>query len=277
MKKNIIVFILLCASYANAQELYVYTEPASNMPARSLSAKVTAGFIGKKAATGSGFRQRYTPEVMVGINKKWMAHVGATFANMNTSDFRWESVYTYLKYRFFSSDDLHSHFRMALFADAAYSRSPFHFDELSLQGDKSGVQFGIIGTQLWDKFALSATISHTQALNKDRWKSVAYSPSRIYQAMNYSLSGGFLVLPLQYTSYNQTNLNIYTELLAQQSLGREAYFVDMAPAIQLIFNSNAKLNVGYRFQLDGTMQRMSRNSWLVSFERTFLNAFKKKK
>ena len=221
--------------------------------------------------------QRYTPEVMVGINKKWMVHVGAGFADINTRNFRWESVYTYVKYRFFSIDDLHSHFRMALFADAAYSRSPFHFDELSLQGDKSGVQLGIIATQLWDKFALSATVSHTQALNEDRRKSVVYTPSRIYEAVNYSLSGGFLVLPLNYTSYKQTNLNIYTELLAQQSLDRKAHFIDMAPAIQLIFNSNSKLNIGYRFELDGRMQRMSRSSWLIAFERTFLNAFKKKK
>jgi hypothetical protein len=51
----------------------------------------------------------------------------------------------------------------------------------------------------------------------------------------------------------------------------------MAPALQFIFNSNAKLNVGYRFQLAGNMNRMANNSWLVSFERTFLNALKQRK
>jgi hypothetical protein len=50
----------------------------------------------------------------------------------------------------------------------------------------------------------------------------------------------------------------------------------MAPALQLIFNSNTKLNFGYRFQLGGTMQRMAKTSWLISIERTFLNALKKK-
>jgi hypothetical protein len=50
----------------------------------------------------------------------------------------------------------------------------------------------------------------------------------------------------------------------------------MAPAIQLIFNSNTKLNMGYRFQLDGNMQRMAKSSWLISLERTFLNALKKR-
>jgi len=221
--------------------------------------------------------QRYTPELMFGINKIWMVHVGGTFADMHTDNFRWESVYLYGKYRFLSKDDIHSHFRMAVFADASYSRSPFHFDEISLYGDKSGVQLGLIATQLWNKLAVSGTVSHLQALHRSRNDKVEYIPSRIYQAMNYSLSAGYLVLPFQYTDYKQTNLNIYTELLAQQSLDRKAYYVDLAPAIQLIFNSNAKLNIGYRFQLKSDMLRMTESSWLISFERTFLNALKKKK
>ncbi|MGZ8551739.1 MAG: hypothetical protein ACXWV2_13795, partial [Chitinophagaceae bacterium] len=238
---------------------------------------LTANYIGRQA-TESRFMQRYTPELMFGINKKWMVHVGSTFADMHTKKFRWESVYLYGKYRFLSNDELHSHFRLAAFADIAYTRSPFHFDEVSLQGDKSGVQLGLIATQLWNKLAVSGTVSHTQVLHKSRdSKTDIYIPSRIYQVMNYSLSAGYLVLPFQYTDYKQTNLNIYTEVLAQQSLDRKAYFVDLAPAVQLIFNSNAKLNLGYRFQLNGDMLRMSENSWLISFERTFLNALRKKK
>jgi len=52
------------------------------------------------------------------------------------------------------------------------------------------------------------------------------------------------------------------------------YVVDFAPGIQFIFNSNAKLNIGYRYQLSGNMYRMAEKSWLVSFERTFLGAWK---
>ena len=277
MKSLSIIFFLVCSLGVSSQELYVYSEPASNMPAHSISTKLSANFISKQGSSDR-FMQRYTPELMFGINKNWMVHVGASLADMHTRNFRWESVYVYGKYRFLSIDELHSHFRMAVFADAAYSRSPFHFDELSLMGDKSGVQLGVIATQLWGKFALSGAVSHTQGLHKDRNKeSVVYTPSRIYQVMNYSLSGGYLVLPLQYTGYQQTNLNVYAELLAQQSLDRSAYLVDLAPAVQLIFNSNAKLNLGYRFQLDGNMRRMARNSWLIAYERTFLNALKRKK
>jgi hypothetical protein len=167
---------------------------------------------------------------------------------------------------------------MAAFAEAAYSRSPFHQDEASLDGDKSGIQFGLIATQLWNRLAVSGIVSHIQILDQSRnSKNVIYVPSRIYQVMNYSLSAGYLVLPKEYTNYKQTNLNLYTEFLAQQSLDRKAYYIDMAPALQLIFNSNTKINFGYRFQVNGTMQRMAKTSWLISVERTFLNALKRHK
>ena len=269
-------FIISClfAFMAKGQELYVFTEPASNMPARSISVKLSGMFMGPQAWNDRPM-QRYMPEVMFGINKNWMLHVGTTFGDMHTSNFSWESVFLYNKYRFFSKDGIHRHFRMAAFAEAAYSRAPFHNDEVSLQGDKSGIQFGLIATQLWNKLAVSGTVSHTQILDKSRnSKNTIYIPSRIYQAMNYSLSAGYLLFPKDYTDYKQTNLNLYAEVLAQQSLDRKAYYVDLAPALQIIFNSNTKLNMGYRFELDGTMQRMAKRSWLISLERTFLGAIK---
>jgi hypothetical protein len=66
------------------------------------------------------------------------------------------------------------------------------------------------------------------------------------------------------------------ELLTQKALDRSLYYVDLAPAFQLIFASKTKLNVGYRFQLDGDMKRMMQRSWLLSLETSFLGAFKRK-
>ncbi len=266
---------LISLARSAAQELYVYADPASNVPARSVTAKLGALYMPPQA-WNNRLMQRYVPEVMLGLSKKFMLRGGATFADVHTTNFRWESAYLYGKYRFLSHDDLHSHFRMALFAEAAYSRSPFHNEEISLQGDKSGLQLGAIATQLWHKLALSATLSHTQVLDASRANKMLYTPSRIYQAMNYSLSGGYLLLPRQYTGYGQTNLNLYAELLAQQTLDRSRYYIDLAPAVQLILNSNTKLNAGYRFQLKGNMERMSQSSWQLSYERTLLNALKRK-
>ena len=257
------------------QELYVFSEPASNMPAHSISVKLTDHFVTKDKIYGR-FSQSFMPQLMFGFSKKFMLHIGATVSNMHTFGFRYESVNLYAKYRFFSKDAVHKHFRMAVFADASATKAPFHYDEITLMGDKNGIEAGIIVTQLRNKFALSGTISHTEVLDRSRNSKVIYVPERSYQSMNFSLSAGYLLFPKEYTNYRQMNLNLYAELLAKQTPDIKKHCVDLAPALQFIFNSNAKLNIGYRFQLSGTMSRMSANSWQLSFERTFLNAMKKK-
>ena len=268
------LFLALVGLSPHAQELYVFSEPASNMPAHSLSTKLSTSF----GQSENGERmQRITPELMFGFNKKFMLHTGLTFSNMTAASMRFESVYLYGKYRFLSVDDVHRHFRMAAFAEATHSRNRYAFDEVSIAGDRSGVQAGIIATQLINKFAVSGTVSHTQAMDRSRFDKVLYTPERNYQSLNYSLSAGLLLLPKEYTSYDQLNLNIYAELLGQRTLDRKTYFVDLAPAVQLIFNSNTKLNLGHRFQLSGNQWRPMEKSYYVSVEHTFFNALRKKK
>lgn len=277
MKKRIILLLLLFISgNIMAQELYVFTEPASNMPAKSISLKLTDHFVTSDNIYAR-FSHRLMPQIMFGVNKKLMIHIGTTFSNMHTPDFKYESASLYAKYRFLSNDEIHKHFRMAVFADASVTDAPFHYDEITLMGDKSGVEAGLIATQLWHKLAISGTISHTQVLDKSRKnKMVIYVPARDYQAMNYSISAGYLLLPKEYTDYKQMNLNLYLEILAQQTLDQKTNYTDIAPALQFIFNSNFKVNVGYRFQATGNMQRMAANSWQLSIERTFLNALRRK-
>lgn len=273
MRINYFIICLLLYGQLAGQELYVFSEPASNVPAKSISVKLKDHFVSSDDIYGR-FSQRVMPQVMVGISKKLMLRAGATFSNMHTTDFKYESVNFYAKYRFLSKDEIHKHFRMAVFADASTTKAPFHYDEITLMGDKSGVEAGLIATQLWHKLAVSATVSHTQVLDQSRKnKNVIYIPARDYQAMNYSLSAGYLLFPKEYTSYKQMNLNLYTEILAQQTLDKKTHYIDLAPALQFIFNSNLKFNIGYRFQISGTMQRMANNSWQISLERTFLNAF----
>jgi hypothetical protein len=276
MKKLTGIIVLFFVVKLEAQELYVFSEPASNMPAHSLSAKLTGHFVTNDKIYGR-LSQRYMPEVMLGISKKLMVHLSTTMANMHTQDFKFESYSAYIKYRFLSSDDIHKHFRLAVFADASHTNAPFHYDEITLMGDKSGVEAGLIATQLWNKLAVSGTISHTQVLDESRNDKVIYVPERSYESLNYSLSAGYLLFPKEYTDYKQLNINFYAALLAQQTLDQQKHYVDLAPALQFIFNSNSKLNIGYRFEVSGTMERMARSQWLVSFERTFLNALGKKK
>lgn len=270
MKYLFSLMLLAAGCYSYAQELYIYTEPASNVPAKSTGAKLT-GNIAKKMNNGSSLAQRYRPEVLVGVSKNMMIKASISFADMATSKFTYESFNVYGKYRFLSKDEAQKHFRMAAFAEASVTRSPFLYDEISLMGDKTGAETGVVATQLLHKLAVSATLSHTQVLDKSRFdRAMAYN--RPYQSFNYSLSAGYLLFPMKYENFNQTNVNLYTEFLAQQTLDKKGYYIDAAPGLQFIFNSNSKLNLGYRFQLGANMSRMTRNSFQLSFERTFFGA-----
>jgi hypothetical protein len=258
-----------------AQELYPYTEPASNMPAKSMSVKAAAMF--GKGVYGSRTEQRYTPEVMFGLSKKWMVHGAITFSNMYENNLYYESARLYAKYRFLSNDDVHKHFRIAAFATAAYSRNHLQHNELNLMGDHSGVQGGIIATQLWNKLAVSGTASLIEVFDEKR-NDKTVPQQYAFEALNYTLSAGYLVLPVTYKDYNQTNLNVYAELLGGRNLDwkYEKQFLDLATSIQLIFKSTSKLNLGYRFQLKSDIYRNMKNSWMISYEYIFLNALRKK-
>ena len=275
MRSFLLIILLITAVISRGQELYPYTEPASNMPARSMSLKLS-GMFGK-GVHGNGIEQRYSPEVMFGLSKKWMVHAGVTFSNMYENFYYYESARVYAKYRFLSNDEVHEHFRMAAFAKAAYSRNRLQHNELNLMGDHSGVQVGVIATQLWNKLAVSGTASLIEVFDKKR-NDKTLPQQYAFESFIYSLSAGYLVLPVEYKDYNQTNLNLYAELLGGRNLDwkYEKYYLDLAPAIQLIFKSTSKLNLGYRFQLKSDIYRNMKDSWMISYEHIFLNALKKK-
>lgn len=274
--KYVLLIVACCAAAAvRAQELYPFTEPASNMPAHSVSAKASAMY--SRMVNHNRLMQRYSPEVMFGLNKDWMLHLAATASNMQQSTLAGESIRVYAKYRFLSNDAVHEHFRMAAFALGSYTRNKPLYNELNLLGDYSGVQAGVIATQLVHKFAASGTLSLVEVLDDARWKKETEA-AHPWQAVNYSLSAGLLLFPINYTSYKQTNVNLYAELLGMQNLNfpTQKGFIDVAPAIQFIFNSTSKLNLGYRFQLAGDVARPATNSFMISYEQIFLNALRRR-
>ena len=276
MKNLLLIGFIVLSISSVAQELYPFTEPASNMPAKSLSLKLGSMF--GKGIHSNRLLQQYSPEVMFGLNKKWMLHVGLTFSDMHESFFYYESARIYAKYRFLSNDDVHKHFRMAAFATASYSRNNLLHNELSLMGHQSGVQAGVIATQLLNKLAISGSVSMIEVFDKKRWDK-ALPQQYAFEAVNYSLSAGYLVFPRNYTDYEQTNFNIYAELLGGRNLDwkYEKYYVDLAPSVQLILSSTSKLNIGYRFQLKSDIYRLMKNSFMISYEHIFLNALRKRK
>jgi hypothetical protein len=255
----------------SGQELYVFSSPASNVPARSLTAKSS----GKSLVSyhNSERENRMMIELQSGLSKNWMLSGSASFSDMYfQKSQRFESVKIYTKYRFLSKDDVHRHFRMAAFLSASLSRNPLVYQELSTDGDNDAIQAGVIATQLIRRLAVSGTISHI---------SLAGNPSKIEYGLpfyrnvfQYSLSGGYLFFPLKYTSYKQVNLNGYLEFIGQFAPSAGAGFIDAAPALQLIFNSTTRVNFGARFQLTGDFHRMANQSLFLSVEHSMLNRWK---
>lgn len=276
MRKFLPVIIMMIAVKGTSQELYPFTEPASNMPAKSISLKLSS-MLGK-GPHSERIMQRYMPEIMLGLNKNWMLHGSITFSDMHESYVYFESAKLYAKYRFYSNDEVHKHFRMAAFGSAIYSRNQLNYNEINMYGDQTAAQVGVIATQLWNKLAISGTVSLIEVFDKKRSDKIL-PQQYAFESMNYSLSAGYLVLPVDYKDYDQTNLNVYVELLGGRNLDwkYEKYFLDLAPSVQLIFKSTSKLNLGYRFQLTSDIYRNMKSSMMISYEYIFLNALGRKK
>ncbi|ATL49611.1 hypothetical protein COR50_21880 [Chitinophaga caeni] len=290
MKRILAIGILIWLSgTVSAQELYVNSEPASNMPAKALGFRLTDKIF--KLSTDGRVATRLEPEIMFGISKNWMVHAQAFYGNAMQVSNRFEGAGVYAKYRFYSSDQPHAHFRMAAYLRASVVDNPFIQQagedlngknvvnqDLDLEGGVSGVNGGVVATQLIHKLALSSTVGYNRYMNNvnHHLDTELGLPA---QAMNYSLSAGYLLLPRKYKSYEQTNLNLYVELLGKSNMGGLANgtYLDIAPAIQFIFNSTTRLDVSYRTELYGNMNRMSPyNNFLIRVEHNIFNALKRK-
>ena len=270
MKQILIGCLLLVAYTTQAQELFVYTEPASNMPAKSLGIRATNMLMHEKQT--SKYEYHLVPEVMWGVNKRLMLHANTFMSNVGRS-FKAEGGSFYAKYRFLSTDAVHSHFRMAAYGKYSFNNSEIHQQEIDLFGHNSGIQAGLVATQLLHKGALSANLSYLQSM--DNGSVNKFPDAQSNKAVSCSLSVGKLMLPKEYVDFNQTNLNFMVEVLGQ-TLGKDnGSYLDIAPSIQLIFKSQARIDIGYRQQLMSSMYRTSPNGFLLRFEYLIFNAFKK--
>jgi hypothetical protein len=247
------------------------------MPAKSVGLKYSKKSIKETVFGHSHISNRHMLETQFGLNKMWAIHPLITFSDMYTErKMKFESVGLNVKYRFLSLDEVHKHFRAAYFFKGILSTNDLQYQELTSEGDQTAIETGFIFTQLIHKLAISATVGINEVMDEERWDKFAAFKSYGFQNFNYSLSAGYLLFPRKYTSFNQPNFNIYCELLGARGLDRAVSYVDLAPAVQVIVRSNTKVNFGYRFQIAGQMNRMATSGFVFSFEKTFLNALKKR-
>ncbi len=266
MKKGLIVLmIFIFGIKAEAQELYVFTEPASNIPANLLSARLMSSFYKEKFESGTNIH--FMPEIRYGISSKLMVQAQAFISNRETG-YVSEGGGIYAQYKFLNNDEVKKHFRMAAYGRLSYNNSDIHQEEIETVGHNSGFEGGIIATQLLHKVALSSSLSFEQALNNnsyefpDEWSS---------SAMNYTFSVGKLMLPKKYTGYDQTNFNLMLEFLGQRLNENGKSYLDIALSVQFIIKSRARIDLGYRHELYSEMLRTAPNGFVVRFEYNFYN------
>jgi hypothetical protein len=259
---------LICRD-VSAQELFVYTEPSSNMPAKSIGLRVSNWIMDGNAVNNINYY--LLPEIMWGATKRLMIHTEGYFSNGTHRGFSAEGIGLYVKYRFYSKDKVYQHFRMAAFGRASTNNSIIQQEAIATNGYNTGYQVGLIATQLLHKTALSTTVYYEQATNNMARHEFPFLQSN--KAINYSLSAGRLILPKSYVGYKQTNINFMLEILGQTLLENGKQYLDIAPSVQFIFNSQTRLDIGYKSQLYSGMARISTHGFLIRVEHLLYNVF----
>lgn len=266
-KIGLTTIILTVGLYrTQAQELFAYSEPASNMAANSAGLRLTNWIMNETETNRINYH--LIPELMWGVNKNLMVHAEGFISNRDGM-LGVEGGGLYAKYRFLSVDDVYRHFRMAGFVRGAVNNADIHQETIQVNGHNTGYQAGLVATQLLHKTALSATGYYEQAYNNLRGNEL---PKQLPSAaVNYILSAGRLMLPVKYKSYKQTNLNVMAELIGQWLPESGQQSVDIAPSVQFIFFSQMRVDIGYRQELFSNMKRTAPNGLLVRWEYLLFN------
>lgn len=268
MQRLIMLLLIFSSQLATAQELFVYTEPASNMATKSIGFRLNNFFMDDLHSSKTEYM--LIPEIMWGASKRIMVHADVFLSNRNNG-FVAEGGSIYTKYRFYSVDDVHSHFRMAAYGRYSFNNTYVHQNAIDLYGHNTGYEGGIVATKLINKIAVSASGSYLHAQDNGSEKFLYGNKSR--NAVNYTLSVGKLMLPKEYTSFNQTNINLMVEMLGQTNLNKGYSYLDIAPSVQFIFLSRMRIDVGYRHPLITKLHRTSPEGFLLRLEYNIFNAY----
>lgn len=255
----------MACQHSHAQELFSYTEPASNMAKRSVGLRMTNWLMNDVSEKKTNYH--LIPEVMWGASKKVMIHADA-FVSNRVDGLTVEGVGAYAKYRFLSIDHVHRHLRLAAFGRATTNNAAVHQEEIGTYGHNTGYQLGLVGTQLLHKTALSVTGYYERALNNGNNE---FPATFANNDVSYILSVGHLILPVHYSNYKQTNFNVMAEVLGQVQPESGRQYIDIAPSAQFIFNSQTRVDIGYRYELYSNMKRTAPNGLLIRVEHLLYN------
>jgi len=289
----------------NAQELFPTTEPASNVPKGVLGVRA----FGEAHREVNVWRSLGALRLMYGLTPKLTVMVTASASNHHGDSlpynliththlangtavyytqniqrglvypYRFNGIYCYAKYRFFTADGQNKHLRMAVYGEWSSVNVAHDEAEPTLLDDTKGVGGGLIITYFKNRFATSLTsgviipgryeetedLSHWTGLNGLTITKIQYG-----RALQYNLSFGYLLFPKKYKDYNQTNWNIYLEFIGKSYETAKIWsifngqteqlavktpllmannYVEVRPGIQKIIDSNLRIDFSIGFNL----------------------------
>jgi hypothetical protein len=66
-------------------------------------------------------------------------------------------------------------------------------------------------------------------------------------------------------------MNIMMEVLGQVLAPGGKQYMDLAPSVQFIFNSQTRVDIGYKYELFGNMLRTAPNGFILRVEHLLFN------
>jgi hypothetical protein len=263
-----LVIFLSIPSVMVAQELFIFSEPASTMPKKAIMFRMNS----RHYADPSGYYYKLNPELGYGLAKNLMGHIEGFYSNWAVQSGAMDGVGMNFKYRFFSADDLHKHKRLALTGKVIYSFHPLSMQWMLEEGNTSLASVGLIYTQLIHKLAISGKINYIKPFTG---ANVPIDYVTNGELLQWQLSSGLLTFPIEYKNYNQVNVNVYAEYIGQQNLALQnradlsashAINHDLGLGLQFIFASRFTTELAYRMNIGGTMNRMTNSMYYFNLE-----------
>ena len=265
MRIFLVLFLSFIPSLSSAQELYINTEPASLIPKGTKVVRLNHHSIflnGTNIMGGIGNAIIMSPSISYGLSKKIMVSGSFQFSNKPYEqdmmpNFGFSGFKLYSKQRILTTDKQKYHTRLSSFIKYSYHDNKFMKDNLDIEIQDTGFEFGIIGTQLINKLAISVTSAVTRISNIDekytsgstvKWQSINLN------TIQNSISAGYLLFPRKYKSYKQTNFNLYLEYLTNTILTKgfpdryDKFSSTLAPGIQFIIMSRSRLDFSYKIR-----------------------------
>lgn len=268
MKNIFLIASLFIYGTLKSQELFLITDPASNIPKNALSINFTNSLFKDKKTF---FNYHLMPEISYGINKNFMIR-GSIFSSNRNNSLYFEGGSIMSKLRFFSIDDVHSHLRIGGYGRFSINRTEIHQEQIEILGHNSGFETGLIITKLNNKLAVNTTFSYEQIFNNQLNNTPITHP--VNKALNYTLSIGRLVYPKKYNDFNQTNINLMVEIVGQKLNFDKKNYLDIIGVVQFIINSQSRIDIAYRNLLFSNMIRTAPNGIYLNFYYTFFNVRK---